>query len=380
MKMDNDTQLTSRDAGASSALFQPLSLRELTLRNRLVISPMCQYSAKDGCASDWHLLHLGAMMTSGAGLFILEATAIEARGRITPECLGLWSDANEAALKDVLDRVRAYSSMAVGIQLSHAGRKAASYKPFVGKGPLTQEDGAWPVIGPSALPFADKWQVPQEMTRADMDEVKQAFVQAALRADRLGIDLIELHMAHGYLLSAFLSPVANARADAFGGSLENRMRYPLEVFQAVRDAWPAHKPLGVRCNGTDWVSHGWSVEDAVVFARELRAVGCDFMDMSTGGNAYAKVPVGPCYQVPFAAAVRNQAGMTSMAVGLIQTAQQAEDIVASGQADLVAIGRAALNNPHWPWQAAEELGANVEVPWQYYRAATKAGVPPPYVK
>lgn len=380
MKIDNATQLAPAEKPSSSALFQPLKLRELELRNRLVISPMCQYSAQDGCATDWHLLHFGSMMTSGAGLFILEATAIEARGRITPECLGLWNDANEAALKDVLDRVRAHTSIAVGIQLSHAGRKAASYKPFVGKGPLTAEDGAWPVIGPSALPFADKWQVPQAMTLQDMEQVKQSFVQAALRADRLGIDLIELHMAHGYLLSAFLSPVANQRTDAYGGSLENRMRYPLEVFQAVRAVWPAHKPLGVRCNGTDWVTDGWTMEDSVAFARELRALDCDFMDMSTGGNAYAKVPVAPGYQVPFANAVRNQGGMTSIAVGLIQTAQQAESIVASGQADLVAIGRAALNNPHWPWQAAEELGANIEVPWQYYRAATKAGVPPPYVK
>lgn len=380
MKIDNVTQLAPAKTSEPRSLFQPLKLRELELRNRLVISPMCQYSAKEGCATDWHLLHFGAMMTSGAGLFILEATAIEPRGRITPECLGLSNDANEAALKNVLDRVRAYTSIAVGIQLSHAGRKAASYKPFIGKGPLTTEDGAWPVIGPSALPFAEKWQVPKEMTREDMDQIKQAFVQAAVRADRLGIDLIELHMAHGYLLSAFLSPVANQRTDTYGGSLENRMRYPLEVFEAVREIWPVHKPLGVRCNGTDWVEGGWTVEDAIVFARELQKLGCDFMDMSTGGNAYAKVPVGPGYQVPFAEAVSKHTGMTTMAVGMIQSAAQAQAIVANGQADLVAIGRAALHNPHWPWQAAEELGANIEVPWQYYRAATKAGVPPPYIR
>lgn len=363
-----------------SALFQPMTLRGLTLANRLVISPMCQYSADYGCATDWHLVHFGSMMLSGAGLFIMEATAVDPNGRITPECLGLWNDANEQALGNVLSRVRPHSRIAVGIQLNHAGRKAASHRPFVGKGPLAQSEGSWPVIGPSAVPFAQGWQVPREMTRSDMDEVIQSFEAATRRADRLGIDLIELHAAHGYLLSAFLSPLANQRNDAYGGTLENRMRFPLEVFSAVRAAWPAHKPLGVRCNGTDWHPQGWTVEDAVAFAGELLLRGCDFMDLSSGGNAYTKVPIGPGYQVPFAATVHRESGMSTMAVGLIQSPKQAEEIVASGQADLVAIGRAALNNPHWPWYAAEELGATVEIPWQYYRAATKAGVPPPYVR
>lgn len=375
-----DTPAAAAAAPRASALFQPLALRGLTLPNRIVISPMCQYSAVDGSATDWHLLHFASMMMSGAGVFIIEATAVEPRGRITPECLGLWNDANEQALGEVLVRARAHSRTPVGIQLNHAGRKAASHRPFVGKGPLTQDQGAWPVIGPSAVPFADGWQVPRAMGRADMDEVIESFVKATRRADRLGIDLIELHAAHGYLLSAFLSPLANQRTDDYGGSLENRMRFPLEVFEAVRAAWPGHKPLGVRCNGTDWHAQGWTVEDAVVFARELRQRGCDFMDLSSGGNAYTKVPIGPGYQVPFADAVREGSGMVSMAVGLINTPRQAEEIVASGQADLVAIGRAALNNPHWPWQAAEELGSTVEIPWQYYRAATKAGVPPPYVR
>lgn len=363
-----------------SALFSPLTLRGLTLPNRLVISPMCQYSADNGNASDWHLIHLGSMLTSGAGLFILEATAVSPAGRITPECLGLWNDANEQALGNVLKRVRAYSRTPVGVQLNHAGRKAASHRPFVGKGPLQPDQGAWPVMGPSALPFADGWQVPHAMTRSDMDQVIAEFVAAAHRAHRIGIDLIELHAAHGYLLSSFLSPLANQRTDAYGGSIENRMRYPLEVFTALRAAWPQDKPLGVRCNGTDWHSQGWTVDDAVVFARELRERGCDFVDMSSGGNAYTKVPIGPGYQVPFAEAVRKQTGITTMAVGLIQHARQAEEVIASGQADLVAIGRAALNNPHWGWAAAEELGSSVEVPWQYFRAATKAGVPPPYVR
>lgn len=367
-------------APRTSALFQPLKLRGLTLPNRLVISPMCQYSAVDGCATDWHLLHFASMMMSGSGAFIVEATAVEPRGRITPECLGLWNDANEQALGEVLKRVRAYSRTPVGIQLNHAGRKASAHRPFVGKGPLMPDQGAWPVIGPSAVPFDEGWQVPRAMDRNDMDQVIGSFVAAARRADRLGIDLIELHAAHGYLLCAFLSPLSNHRSDEYGGSLENRMRFPLEVFEAVRAVWPDHKPLGVRCNGTDWHPLGWTVEDAVVFARALRERGCDFVDMSSGGSAYTKVPIGPGYQVPFAEAVRQGSGMVSMAVGLINKPSQAEEIVASGQADLVAIGRAALNNPHWPWQAAEELGATVEVPWQYFRAATRAGVPPPYVR
>jgi 2,4-dienoyl-CoA reductase-like NADH-dependent reductase (Old Yellow Enzyme family) len=377
---NNDRQTVVSESGGSSALFQPLKLRGLTLPNRIVISPMCQYSASDGCATDWHLLHFGSMMTSGAGLFIIEATAVDPRGRITPECLGLWNDDNEDALRDVLLRVRRYSRVPVGIQLSHAGRKAASHRPFVGKGPLKSDQGAWPVIGPSAIPFADGWQVPHVMNRADMDEVVDVFVQAAKRADRLGVDLIELHAAHGYLLSAFLSPLANQRTDEYGGSREKRMRFPLEVFSAVRAVWPEHKPLGVRANGTDWHPQGLQTEDAVVFATELHKRGCDFVDLSTGGNAYTKVPIGPGYQVPFAEAVRQASGLATVAVGLIQSPSQAENIVASGQADLVAVGRAVLNNPHWPWQAAEELGCSVEVPWQYFRAATRAGVPPPYVR
>jgi len=362
----------------ASALFQPISLRDLTLKNRLVISPMCQYSAQDGCATDWHVLHLGSLMLSGAGLFIIEATAVEPRGRITPECLGLWSDENEAALARVLKTVREYAHIPVGIQLNHAGRKASAHRPFVGKGPLKADEGAWPVIGPSEIPFADGWPVPKAATRADLDEIKAAFVQAAQRADRLGIDLIELHAAHGYLLSAFLSPLANQRTDEYGGSLQNRMRYPLEVFEAIRAVWPQGKPLGVRCNGTDWHEQGLTADDAVAFANALKERGCDYVDLSSGGNAYVKVPIGPGYQVPFAQKVKAETGITTIAVGLISDPKHAESIVASGQADMVAIGRAALNNPHWPWMAAEELGATVEVPWQYYRAATRAGVPPPY--
>ncbi len=364
----------------TSKLFTPYPLRGLTLKNRMVISPMCQYSAVDGNAGDWHTIHIGSLLTSGAGLFILEATAVEARGRITADCLGLWSDENAHALHAVLKAVRKYSSMPVGVQLCHAGRKASSHKPFVGRGPLQADEGAWPVIGPSPVPFAEGWQTPQAMNREDMDTVIAAFVAAAKRADQIGIDLIELHAAHGYLMSSFLSPLANHRDDEYGGSLENRMRFPLEIFDAVRKVWPAEKPLGVRCNGTDWHEEGIHVDDAVAFARALQQHGCDFIDVSSGGNTYTKVPIGPGYQVPYAERVKQEVGIATIAVGLINTAVQAESIVTENKADLVAVGRAVLNNPHWPWQVAEELDGSVEVPWQYFRAATKKGVPPPYVR
>ncbi len=364
----------------TSKLFSPYSLRDLSLSNRLVVSPMCQYSALEGCASDWHTIHIGSLLASGAGLFMLEATAVEARGRITPECLGLWSDQNAEALDAVLKAVRKYSSAAVGVQLCHAGRKASSHRPFVGKGPLQSDEGAWPVIGPSAVAFADNWQEPEAMTNDDMSRVIAAFVGAAKRADQIGIDLIELHAAHGYLLSSFLSPLANRREDEYGGSLENRMRFPLRVFDAVREVWPKAKPLGVRCNGTDWHDDGLQADDAVALAKALKAHGCDFVDVSSGGNTYTKVPVGPGYQVPFAERIKKEVGICTVAVGLINDPHQAEAIVADGRADLVAIGRAVLNNPHWPWQAAEALDGRVEVPWQYFRAATKKGIPPPYVR
>lgn len=362
----------------TSALFQPVQLRSLVLRNRIVISPMCQYSAKDGCATDWHLIHLGGLALSGASLLMIEATAVEAIGRITYGCLGLWTDENEAVLERVLTSVRRHSSIRIGIQLSHAGRKASAHAPFVGRGPLAADEGAWPVVGPSAVPYSSRWPTPHAATADDLDRIVAAFVAAAQRADRLGIDLIELHAAHGYLLSEFLSPLANHRTDEYGGSLEKRMRFPLRVFDAVRAAWPSHKPLGVRINGTDWHPQGIQVEEAAAFAAALAEHGCDFVDVSSGGNVNTEVPLGPGYQVPLAEAVRRKSGLPTVAVGLITEPEQAEMIVAQGRADMIAIARAALNNPHWPWQAAEALGAEVEVPRQYFRAATKAGVPPPY--
>ncbi|MES2978814.1 MAG: NADH:flavin oxidoreductase/NADH oxidase [Pseudomonadota bacterium] len=362
----------------TSALFEPIQLRGLTLRNRIVISPMCQYSATEGSATDWHLIHLGGLSLSGAGILILEATAVAPQGRITPGCLGLWNDDNEDALRRVLKVVRRHSRIPIGIQLSHAGRKAAAHPPFVGRGPLLENEGAWPVVGPSAVAFGSKWQTPRAMTLEDMVQTQEQFVQAVQRAQRLGLDLIEVHAAHGYLLSAFLSPLANRREDEYGGSLDNRMRFPLRVFEAMRQAWPAEKPLGVRINGTDWHEAGITPHEAAEFAAELAARRCDFIDVSSGGNVLANVPLGPGYQVPLAQVVRERCGLPTIAVGLISEPHQAEAIVSEGRADMVAIARAALNNPHWPWQAAEVLGANVEVPLQYYRAATRAGVPPPY--
>jgi 2,4-dienoyl-CoA reductase-like NADH-dependent reductase (Old Yellow Enzyme family) len=361
----------------ASMLFQPFTLRELTLPNRVVVSPMCQYSAKNGNASDWHILHLGQYAVSGAGLLIIEATGVEPEGRITADCLGLWSDENEQALARVLQFVRPFSSMPIGIQLSHAGRKASVLRPGQGRGNLAREQGGWQTVGPTSEPFAPGWQAPAALDKEGMRRVRQAFVQAAERADRLGLDLLEIHAAHGYLLSSFLSPLGNSRTDNYGGSRDNRMRFPLEVFEAVRHVWPQHKPMGVRFNGSDWLHGGLTSEDAVAFAMELKARGCDYMDLSSGGNAPAAIPLQPGYQVPYAAQVRREASVPTMCVGLIRDPRHAEAIVEQGEADLVGLGRGLLNNPRWVWHAAEELGAEAQVPHQYLRGATRAGIPPP---
>ncbi len=359
----------------SSRLFSPLQLRSLTLPNRIVISPMCQYSAVEGNANDWHLLHFGQYAVSGAGLFIIEATAVEPEGRITPECLGLWNDENEAALRRVLDTVRPFASMPFGIQLGHAGRKASVRRPGLGRGSLTPEEGAWQTKGPSTRPYGPGWPIPQALDRAGMQRVIQAFVRAAQRADRLGLDLLEIHAAHGYLLSSFLSPLANDRTDEYGGSQINRMRFPLEVFAAVREVWPHHKPMGVRFNGSDWNDAGLTLQDGIAFANELKRGGCDYVDISSGGNAPSRIPLRPGYQVPFATGIKQAVDITTMCVGLIRDPHHAEAIVANQEADLVGIGRGMLNNPRWAWHAAEALGAPFEVPHQYLRGATSEGVP-----
>jgi 2,4-dienoyl-CoA reductase-like NADH-dependent reductase (Old Yellow Enzyme family) len=353
----------------TSALFQPIDLSALTLENRIVIAPMCQYSADDGSATDWHMIHLGHLALSGAGLLILEATAVEPGGRITPGDLGLYSDENEAALARVLRAMREYSTMPVAIQLSHAGRKASSQRPWEGGQQIAQADGGWLTDAPSAVPPHAKEEPPHALDADGLVRIRDAFVAAARRAARLGLDAIELHGAHGYLLHQFLSPLANHRDDAYGGALENRLRFPLEVFDAVRAAFPAGKPVGIRVSASDWVEGGWDVEGTVAFAHALKARGCDFMHVSSGGLSPAQViPLGPNYQVPFATRVKQETGLPTMAVGLITEPSQAEQIVATGQADMVSIARAMLYDPRWPWHAAAELGATVHAPRQYWRS------------
>ncbi|HWE17194.1 MAG TPA: NADH:flavin oxidoreductase/NADH oxidase [Hyphomicrobiaceae bacterium] len=355
-----------------SHLFSPLDLGPVTLPNRVVISPMCQYSAEDGSATDWHLQHVMQLAMSGAGLAMLEATAVERLGRITPGCLGLYSDDNEAALARVLAAARKVASPGTrfGIQIAHAGRKASTQRPWEGGKPLTGADGAWPTVGPSAIPFVAGGPAPEALDAAGMARVLAAFRQAAERALRLGFDAIELHMAHGYLLEEFHTPLANTRSDAYGGSQEGRMRFPLEVAQAVRAVVPAGTVLGARINGTDWADGGVTGDDAVALAARLKAAGIDYVCVSGGGAVpQMKVPLTPGYQVPFAAKVRAETGIVTRAVGLIVEPAQAEAIVASGKADFVAIARAFLDNPRWAWHAAERLGGKIAYPPQYARAA-----------
>ncbi|WP_313453481.1 NADH:flavin oxidoreductase/NADH oxidase [Brevundimonas sp.] len=358
-----------------SLLFSPRNIGPLTLRNRVIIAPMCQYSAIDGVPQPWHAQHLGKMAISGAAAVIVEATGVEAAGRITPDDVGLWNDAQADAFADILKGIRTYSDTPIGVQLAHAGRKASTSAPWKGGGALAAEDGAWETYAPSALPFRDDWHTPIAMTEADMDRIVAAFADAARRADQAGFDFVELHAAHGYLLCEFLSPLSNRRTDAYGGSAENRARFPLRVAQAVRDAWPRTKALGARFNGSDWVEGGVALDDVTAFGQALHAIGYDYLHLTSGGNVpRAAIPGDqPGYQVAFAEAMKAAAPQaTVMAVGLIFDPQQAEAIVASGQADLVAIARAALDDPHWPHHAAVALGAPEDLPVQYQRAGKGA--------
>ncbi|MEP9366575.1 NADH:flavin oxidoreductase/NADH oxidase [Xanthobacter sp. VNH20] len=351
-----------------SQLFTPITLGNLTLENRVVIAPMCQYSAKDGAATDWHLIHLGNLALSGAGLLILEATAVEPDGRISPDDLGLWSDETEAALADVVARVRAQAPIPLGIQLGHAGRKASVNVPWAGGGAVLPAAGGWVPHAPSAVPFNPADEAPIALDEAGLARVKDAFVTAARRADRIGFDLIEIHNAHGYLLHQFLSPLSNQRTDSYGGSLENRMRFPLEVFEAVRAVWPKEKPISVRVSATDWVDGCWDLESTIAFAHELKARGCELIHVSTGGLApQQQIPVKPGYQVEFAEGVRKATGLQTIAVGLITDPQQAEDIIVSGQADMIALARGILYDPRWPWHAAAALGGQVRAANQFLR-------------
>jgi 2,4-dienoyl-CoA reductase-like NADH-dependent reductase (Old Yellow Enzyme family) len=352
------------------ALFEPYRLGSIPLANRIVVSPMCQYSARDGCAGDWHLVHWGQLLQSGAGLVFVEASAVTPDGRITPDCLGLWDDACERALTDVMKRARRCAPhVPVAIQLAHAGRKASSGAPWIG-GHVAPGNGGWTPVAPSPVPYADGEPVPAALDGDGLARIRDAFVTAAGRAHRAGIDVVEIHMAHGYLLNEFLSPLSNRREDEYGGGFEARTRFPLEVFDTVRAALPPSVPVGVRVSATDWVEGGWTVDDTVALARILAARGCAFVDVSSAGiSPQQRIDVRPGLHVPFARAVRDATNLPTIVVGLITEPAQADEIVAGGDADLVALARGFLWNPRWAWHAAAALGGTVTPPRQYERAA-----------
>jgi 2,4-dienoyl-CoA reductase-like NADH-dependent reductase (Old Yellow Enzyme family) len=357
-----------------SKLFAPIWLGGLGLTNRIVVSPMCQYSAVDGVAQPWHWQHLGSLALSGAGVVILEASAVEAEGRISPDDLGLWNDSQGEVLARLRADIVTFSETPMGIQLAHAGRKASTAAPWVERGrPLAPDEGGWPIVAPSALPFDDGHPLPATLSLKDMARIRDAFVASARRADAAGFDLVELHCAHGYLLHEFVSPWSNIRTDAYGGSLENRIRFPLEVAEAVRAVWPKNKALGMRITGSDWLDGGVTPDEAAVLAKALEALGLDYVCVSSGGTA-PKAPIPGRelgYQVPFAETVKATTGMAVMSVGMIVDPHQAEEIVASGKADMVALARAMLDDPRWPLHAAAALGAEPPYPNQYARAAPK---------
>jgi 2,4-dienoyl-CoA reductase-like NADH-dependent reductase (Old Yellow Enzyme family) len=356
-----------------SKLFSTLKLGQLELTNRIVIAPMCQYSAEEGDATDWHMIHLGHLALSGAGLLILEAASVSPAARITPADLGLYSDRNEEALARVLKAIRQHSDMPVGIQLAHSGRKASTSAPWEGGKQLSLAAGGWDTEAPSALPFAPDDRAPVALDNAGLERVREAFRLSARRAARLGLDLIEVHAAHGYLLHQFLSPLSNQRTDRYGGSLENRMRFPLEVFDAVRAEFPSERPVGVRISATDWVEGGWDLAQSVAFSKAVAARGTSYVHVSSGGlSPQQKIAVGPGYQLPFAQEIRRQIEVPVIGVGLITTPEQAETVITDGSADLVALARAMLYDPRWPWHAAAALGAQVSAPKQYLRSQPAA--------
>ena len=353
-----------------SKLFESWRMGDLQLPNRIVIAPMCQYSATDGTPSDWHLIHLGQLALSGAGLLIIEATGVSPEARISPQDLGLYSDENEAGLARVLQAVRAHSPIAIGLQLAHAGRKASTKVPWEGGGQIRpDEPTGWQTVAPSAVPHAEGEVPPHALDEAGLVRVKADFVRAAQRAARLGINGIEVHAAHGYLLHQFLSPLANQRQDQYGGSLENRMRFPLEVFEAVRAAFPADKPVWARISATDWVPGGWDIEGSIAFSQALKDRGCAAIHVSAGGVSPAQdIKLSPGYQVPYAQRIKAEVGLPTIAVGLITEPDQAEAILAQGEADAIGLARAMLYDPRWPWHAAAKLGAQVTAPPQYLRS------------
>ncbi|MBI3803332.1 MAG: NADH:flavin oxidoreductase/NADH oxidase [Nitrospirae bacterium] len=355
-----------------AGLFEPFTLRDITFQNRIVVSPMCQYSSRDGFANDWHLVHLGSRAVGGAGLVFTEAAAVLPEGRISPQDLGIWSDPHIAPLKRITCFIQEQGSFS-GIQLAHAGRKASTYRPWEGQGVAPEAEGGWrKIVAPSPLPFAEGYGVPEALTEAGIQEVVNGFAEAARRALEAGFSVIEIHAAHGYLLHEFLSPFSNRRPDRYGGSFENRTRLLREVVTAIRGVWPDRLPLFARISATDWAPGGWDIDESIELARQLNPLGVDLFDCSSGGNRPdVKIPVAPGYQVPFAERIRREAGLPTGAVGLITSPTQAEEIIRNGRADLVLLARAFLRDPYWPLHAASEF--DVPIPWppQYLRAAPK---------
>ena len=361
-------------------LFDPLSIRDLTFPNRVFVSPMCEYSSADGFANDWHVVHLGSREVGGAGLVLTEATAVLPDGRISPQDLGIWSDAHVEPLARIVRFIHAQGSVA-GMQLAHAGRKASTRPPWDGQGTVPEQAGGWKkVVAPSALAFEDGYPMPDALTRDGIQEIVAAFATSARRVREAGFRVIEIHAAHGYLIHEFLSPLSNKRLDEYGGSFENRTRFLREIVAAVRSSWPDRAPLFVRNSVTDWIDGGWDLQQAVELARGLKALGVDLIDCSSGGNApHAEIPVGPGYQTPLAERIRREAGIMTGAVGMITSSVQAEQIIGTGQADAVIIAREFLRDPYWPLRAAHELGQAIPWPIQYLRAApegARARVPP----
>ena len=350
-------------------LFDPFQQRSLTLRNRVVISPMCEYSATDGVPNDWHLVHLGSRAVGGAAVVFAEATAVSAQGRISPQDTGIWNDAQLQAWQPITRFIREHGAIA-GMQLAHAGRKASTLRPWDGQGPVPAGQGDWAVVAPSALPFDAGWNMPQALDEAGIQTVIADFRAAAQRSLDAGFELVELHAAHGYLLHQFLSPLSNQRDDRYGGSFENRTRLTREVVTAVREVWPTELPLWMRVSATDWADEGgWDVAQTVELARMVKPLGVDLIDVSSGGLLpHVKIPVGPGYQVPFAAQIRREADIATGAVGLITEPEQADSIVANGEADVVSIARESLRDPYFPRRAAQQLGVDIDAPVQYGRA------------
>jgi len=351
-----------------SQLFSPIKIRGLEFKNRIFVSPMCQYSARDGRPTDWHLVHYGSRAVGGAACLIMEATAVSPEGRISPDDLGLWSDDFIPAFKRVTDFIKAQKAVP-GIQLAHAGRKASTYAPWKGEGPLRPEDGAWPVIAPSAIPFDRHFPTPIEMSLEDIELIKRKFSEAAIRAVKAGFELIEIHQAHGFLVHQFLSPISNKRTDSYGGNLENRCRLALEIAKTIRDNIPDNMPLLVRLSSTDWVENGWDIEQSIYLARGLKEAGVDLIDCSSGGNVPdAKIPAGPGYQLSFSERIKKEVKILTGGVGFITSPEQAETVIRSGQADIVLLGRELLRHPYWLLEAAKRLKSEIDWPAQYLRA------------